>query len=873
MTKPERQYRFGRFWFDEARRDLQIDGVPVPARTQALDLLAALLAKPGALVSKDELMKAAWPGLNVEEGNIAVQVHYLRHLLQDAEKPYRLIATEPGRGYRFVGRLEADLDAPAHGLAPALASINGGLPDASGPLIGRERELATLQAQMPSHRLVTVTGPGGMGKTRLAIEFAREHVADPLNKMLFLGLEGLRQKDQISFRLAARLGVQPAEGPQMAHVLADALQKQGYLIIFDNCEHVLDEVAALAKVILQHAPGVSILATSREPLKIADEFVFPLGPLNVPGTAALSTSEIQAYTAVRLFAEIAHASDPAFRLNDETSSDVAAICRKMEGIPLALQLAAASLHALSIPQLLNDISKSRRLLSAAPTGGPARHRTVEAAITWSVALLSEQERAALRRLSIFPGACKLAGAQAVMTGELIELDDVEDLLRSLCDKSLLIISSGARGEPLYRLLESTRDYGQSMLAQAGETSSVAKNLAVFMVTLFGLARDAWPDTRANEWAATVEHDIESLRTALDWAFSPDGDRAIAVALAARLRALFSDRLITQREFLSAIRLALMSLDAVTSVQDQGWILLSASYDLSEGPEGCGGLAAAALERFRQYADPALMGLAAARAAVLMVMHAEAEMPNQSSDEALAVLPLVQVNRYRSAILLNVATAFAASNGSGNLQLASTYFEQALPIAHAFNDRAQIALIGANSAELEAKRGNYVAAMRRARLLAEQSRSRRDWHRLSHDLLNLMQYNLLADRVQDAEDAAAEAIQYLIDFEDEHWGADYGGRFAMLAALSGNWQHAAKLAGFSAYYCTSQNKIRQVVDQRLWDKLARTFNEAEAAGVLRHSERLDLMKQGAALSLREALLISQASLATCEERPIFVDRAW
>ena len=378
-----------------------------------------------------------------------------------------------------------------------------------------------------------------------------------------------------------------------------------------------------------------------------------------------------------------------------------------------------------------------------------------------------------------------------------------------------------------------------------------------MLVLFGQARDTWPDTDADIWSAGLEHDIETMRTALDWAFSPDGDVAIGVGLAARLRALFSDRLITQREFLSSVGLAVAALNPAMPAQDQGWVLLSASYDLSAGPDQCSLLAAQALAIFRRLENPALIGLAAARASVLLVMNDGYQQPVSCLEEALAVLPLVPANRYRSAILLNLATSFAMMSGDENLQVALDHYAQALPIAHAFNDRAQIALIGANLAELEAKLGNYDAAIERARGLARHSRARRDWRRLSHDLLNLMNYNLLANRVQDARTAAAEAIQLLIDFEDEHWGADYGGRFAMLAALSGNWRLAAKLAGFSNHYFLSKTKPRAIVDRRLWDKLGTAFRDAAASGVLHDFDRLDLMKEGSKLSLREALKISRA----------------
>ena len=317
-----------------------------------------------------------------EEGNISVQIHHLRRTLRDSARPHRWIATVPGRGYRFIGRLEAAPNVPDDGLAPILAAPANNLP-ATPPRYHRaEKELAALQAAMPRHRLVTVTGPGGMGKTRLALEFAREHAADPLNKILFLGLEGLRQKDQIMFRLAAGLGVQPTEGPNLAQALADALQKQGYFLVFDNCEHVLNEVAALVEIILERTRGVSILATSREALKLGGELVFTLGPLEFPGHAKpLGSSEIKTYAAVQLFVENARASDPAFKLSDDIALDVAAICRKMEGIPLALELAAARLHTASLAELLDGNFRATPPAaiclagrSGSPTHGGSHHR-------------------------------------------------------------------------------------------------------------------------------------------------------------------------------------------------------------------------------------------------------------------------------------------------------------------------------------------------------------------------------------------------------------------------------------------------------------------------------------------------------------------
>jgi predicted ATPase len=636
-------------------------------------------------------------------------------------------------------------------------------------------------------------------------------------------------------------------------------------LILDNCEHVRDEAAALVDIILARAPGVSILATSREPLGVAEEVVFPLGPLEFPAAAApLAAKAIGTYAAVRLFAETARTGHPSFRLNDETAHTVAAICRKLDGIPLALKLASSGPQALRPAALLEGLSADRRPLLPAPPGMPVRHRTLEAAIAWSVALLSEAERAALRRLGVFAGSFTAADAQTVIAGDPVEPRDVPNLMSSLLKKSLL---TPASANNRLRLLESTRHYALDMLANAAEAHQTRRNLARHLVGLFGRGRDVWPDSDAEIWTTAHEPDIDNLRAALDWAFAPGGDAAIGVALAARLRALFSDRLITLREYLAAIFAAIDALTPETPAEDAGWIWFSASHDLSAGMAAPVAHLARAIACFHAAANPAMAGLAGSRAAVLLIMGGDPAPARGYLAEAIATLPCVPDNRYHSAILLNAATALAMQGGDENLAAARDHFANALPLARKFRDHSQIAMLGANIAELDAVLGNYRAAIERCRLLADESRARRDWRRLSFVLSNSMNYHLLADDPLAAGEIGREAIPLLIEIADPHWATDHGGNLALIAAWAGDFRTAAILAGFSAHYYETGAKPRQTIERRIWDRLTAALDEAASAGTLPEPDRLALMDEGAALSFTEAVAIGLKICESLAQHPI------
>jgi hypothetical protein len=434
--------------------------------------------------------------------------------------------------------------------------------------------------------------------------------------------------------------------------------------------------------------------------------------------------------------------------------------------------------------------------------------------------------------------------------------DIAGTIRSLLDKSLLVRQPpGKLSESRFRLLDSTRNFALKMLSEAGELSETREKLTAYVAALFGRARDDWAETESGLWLATYGAEIENLRNALDWAFSPDGNIAWRVTLAARLRAPFADRLITLREHNAAGRAAITELTLDTPAEDAGWVWFSSSYDPSQVSDLRGSAASKAMAQFLSAGNLQLAAFAAARAAVEFSVAGDFEQADRHIVQARAALPELAINRYRSAILLNIATSLAIKSGNVNSVAAMAYYAEALAIAQRFNDRPQMALIGANLAELEAKHGDYEAAIARSQSLAAASRARHDVRRLNHDLTNLLAYNLLAERIQAAREAAREVIPLLLDFEDQHWGTDHGCLFAMLAAAAGEWRTAALLAGFSYHYHEVHGTTRGIIESRVMEKLNAAFEVAASAGIFTKADRLLAINEGAEISFAEILRIS------------------
>jgi predicted ATPase/DNA-binding winged helix-turn-helix (wHTH) protein len=523
---------FGRFRVLPHRREMIADGKPIRLGGRAFDILMALIEARGAVVTKGALMGRVWPGRVIEENNLQSHISALRAALGPDRD---LIRTVSGRGYQFIGEVRALSEAGDEraSLGPEEAE-SGALPPTNIPgpvseLIGRDDELAEVVNLMGAHRLVTLTGAGGIGKTRLAVALARElrpHFADGVWLAQF---SPLADPKLVPAAVAAPVGLELG-GEASVQSVAQGLAGRRLLLVLDTCEHVIEIAASMAEAALGAGSELRILATSRELLKAEGEWVYPVSPLAVP-TADVEQGDFFEYGAIRLFLERARAADPRFAPDQSLVELIAAICRRLDGIPLAIELAAARASALGVEGLAARLDDRFHLLTGGRRTALPRHQTLRATLDWSYELLTEPERVILRRLAVFAGTFDLQATIAVAADPETELDPGVESLASLVAKSLVTTESdGAVAR--YRLLDTTRAYASEKLDESGEREPLARRHAEYYRDVFARAELEWESRPGTEWLAEYAWRIDDVRAALDWAFSPGGDASIGVALTA-----------------------------------------------------------------------------------------------------------------------------------------------------------------------------------------------------------------------------------------------------------------------------------------------------------------------------------------------------
>jgi len=525
---------FGRFRLDPHRRELLADGLPVPIGSRAFDVLIALVEAGDRLVTKGELLNTAWSGTAVEEHNLQFQISTLRKALGPDRD---FIKTVSGRGYRFVADIihSATQKEIPSGLGAAMVALHAdtfpptNLPAPTSDLIGLDAAVQQLKDVLTERRAVTLTGPGGIGKTTLALEAARSMFAAFHGDAWLVELASLSDPELVPATVANVLGLKPGVGGIFPETIARAIGERRLLLILDNCEHVIDAAASLAETIVRICPATSIIATSREILRIAGECVYHVPPLKVPPPHQERADLVLGHSAVQLFIARAQALRLDFSPHEESLSAIAAICRRLDGIPLAIEFAAARAATLGVQQVASNLDDRFRLLTSGRRPASRRHRTLRATLDWSYELLSEQERRLLRHLAIFPGGFTLEAATAIVC----ERDDAAPVileeLASLVAKSLVTLRVTAAATR-WRLLETTRAYALDRLAENGERDAVARRHADYYRDLFQRAVGESETRPPAEWLAAYGIDIDNVRAALDWAFSPLGDSLVGIAL-------------------------------------------------------------------------------------------------------------------------------------------------------------------------------------------------------------------------------------------------------------------------------------------------------------------------------------------------------
>ncbi|MBT1514069.1 MULTISPECIES: winged helix-turn-helix domain-containing protein [unclassified Bradyrhizobium] len=524
-----RAISFGPFRLLAEQRILLEGDKPVRLGSRAFDILAALVERGGDVVGKEELMARAWPQTFVEEANLKIQVSALRRALGDGQGGNRYIVTVVGRGYNFVAPVR--IDEPSRTLPPATVSPAAvhNLPLAVTRMIGREETVEALISRLSRERLVTIVGPGGIGKTTAALAVAERITSEYEHGVWLIDLASLGDARLVPSAVATVLNLQiPAEDP--INGLVAAVRDSRMLLLLDSCEHVIDEVANLATALLSGAKGVDILATSREPLRVAGENEYRLGPLGSPlPSSKVSAAEAAAFPAVQLFVERVTAIVEDFALTDENAPLVVKICSGLDGLPLAIEFAAPRVAVLGIEGLAAHLDHNLRLLGTSRRVATTRHRTMRAVVDWSYGMLSEDEQRFFRALGIFAGGFTVEAAVAVAMDAATTGVDAIDRLADLVAKSLVVADvSGAK--PRFRLLDTTRAYVVEKLDESGERERLARRRAEYYRKLFERAEGEAGARSAGEWLAEYACEIDNLRAALDWAFAPGGDGSIGVAL-------------------------------------------------------------------------------------------------------------------------------------------------------------------------------------------------------------------------------------------------------------------------------------------------------------------------------------------------------
>ena len=522
-------FTFGPFCVLTEERRLERDGTPVRLGGRTLDLLIVLLERAGEVVPNRVLLESVWGGVTVEDGTLRFHIKTLRRVLGDNRGDTRYVVNVSGRGYSFAARVERrDRDeAPRPSAGPSNRQAN--LPMRTSPIVGRAENIEALSRDLSQRRLVTVAGPGGIGKTTLAIATAQALRASFNDTVFFVDLAPITDPALVVSTLATALKqAQRSEDP--AGALLDELGDRRVLIVLDNCEQVIEAVAALADRIIREAAGTHILVTSRETLRIEGEHVHRLMPLESPPTRnGLSAEEAMSYAAVQLLVDRVAGALGGFTLDDELAPVAGEICRRLDGIPLAIELAAARVELFGFVGLARGLNNMFAVLTEGRRFALPRHQTLRAALDWSYQLLSPAEQGVLQGISMFRTTFNLDSVLALVQGLAIQFEDAVAAMASLVSKSM--VTTARTGEVVqYRLLEVTRIYASEKLAVGGSRPAATRRHAELHLELLQAAPANWELEAGRAWLRAYAGRIDDIRAALDWCFSDAGDLTIGLGL-------------------------------------------------------------------------------------------------------------------------------------------------------------------------------------------------------------------------------------------------------------------------------------------------------------------------------------------------------
>jgi predicted ATPase/DNA-binding winged helix-turn-helix (wHTH) protein len=837
---------FGRFRLLLRQRELHSGDTPIALGSRAFDVLLILVEAGGELVTKEELLARVWPGAVVEESNIQVQVSALRKALGEDRN---LILTVPLRGYRFTGEVRA-LDADGRAVparapeprSPGQAPTN--LPAPVSGFIGRETELRELEELLRENRLVTVVGTGGIGKTRLGLELARASLGQFTDGVWLAELAPLTDPDLVPSAINAALGLQSGAGRWTSERLAAALRGRRLLLVLDNCEHVIAAAAREAEALLRAAPGVRVLATSQEPLGLEGECTYRLSPLEFPAEESAELAAALRHGAVRLFVARARAADPHFSLSERNAATVATICRRLDGIPLAIELAAARAAALGIEGLARRLDLRFHVLTGGRRTALPRHQTLRATLDWSHRLLAEPDRVVLRRLAVFAGSFSLEAAASVVADSSLPEWEVISRIAELVEKSL-VVADAAGAARRYRLLETTHAYAMEKLADSGEFGSIARLHAQHFRGHFRGALGLWESTPSVQWLEAQAPEIDNIRVALDWAFGADGDAALGIDLAACSYPLWW-LLSLMQEGRARLERATGALGPATpkSLEAQLWY---AYAFLSTGEPR--GRAVPALRRavslYRDSGEPLDRGRALSFYGLNLARTGQLSEGLTALEEARRQLSAATHPKSLALCLTNLAIARTVA---GQFETARALLDESLAVgAHSRADfwvwRALI-----YKAEVEFAEGQVDEAIAQAREVIALARAARRTGLLGHALCNLAGYLIARGELEQAGAALREGLPLAQESElDAVLLAGGMQHLAAIAARENRLERAAQFIGYAHAFFSSEFEGRSPAKQKIQARILESLR-----GALPGERLTELMRAGAGWTEEQAM---------------------
>ncbi len=546
-----KRYRFGEVEFVPHRQMLRHKNVYLTPGSRSLDLLELLVSKSGEVVSKDELIAFAWPESPMKSTNLKVAISALRKVLPALPSGLPYIATVQGRGYRFVARVEISADDTGIDADPK--EYPPGAMPMIVDLVGRDQQVSELTAMLADERFVTVVGPAGVGKTTLAVAVALELKASFRDGVRFADLAVIDEAQQVVPVVAAALGSVTNTTNVLAEAI-EAIRHKHTLLVLDNCEHVLSSASLIADHLRSVVPSLVILATSREPLRARHESVYRLPALEFPSEAdQVDSVSALDYSAVRLFVRRAFEAN-GYRFEDVDASAVAAICRRLDGIALAIELAVAHFDGSNAQSLLRLLDVDLEPLNVTREGRVRRHQTLLATLEWSYRILSRSEARLFRELSVFTGHFSLEDIVGIASDDGGAIETVTSLAQSLVSKSMVSqIYQG--GELRYRLLDIMRGFAGGALKNEGEQYAVLMRFSRYLLRVFEAAEAEWQWRARRDWTASYGKRVNDLRKAIEWLFGDGGDPELGVRLTAAAIPLW-DELSTVGESRSRVERAL-----------------------------------------------------------------------------------------------------------------------------------------------------------------------------------------------------------------------------------------------------------------------------------------------------------------------------